>query len=61
MCITKWLKLNAEEIVVEVPDGQFKLEISMSIQLTVLSELGLSATPDSLWGHALGNLCITPD
>ena len=47
------LKLNAEEIVVEVPDGQLKLEISLSIQLTVLSELGLSATPDSLWGHAL--------
>lgn len=47
------LELTCEEITVDVPDVQLKLEISLSIQLTLLSELGSSATPDSLWGHAL--------
>ncbi|MGV8805665.1 MAG: GAF domain-containing protein [Polaromonas sp.] len=47
------LELTAEDITIDVPDSQLKLEISLSIQLTLLSELGTAATPDSLWGHAL--------
>lgn len=38
---------------VDLPDNKLKLELSLSIQLASLSEFGPSATPDSLWGHAL--------
>ena len=47
------LELTSERVRVDAPDGQCRLEISLSIQLTLLSEIGPSATPDSLWGHAL--------
>ena len=47
------IEFTSEEVTIDVPDAQLKLEISLSIQLTLLSDLGLSATPDSLWGHAL--------
>lgn len=46
-------RLTSPCAMVNLPDHKLLLEISLSIQTTSLSQLGLQATPDSLWGHAL--------
>lgn len=49
--------LTFPSAMLDLPDNKLKIEISFSIQMASLSEFGTSATPDSLWGHALSVSC----
>lgn len=50
---SKMARLAFSCATVNLPDHKQSLEISLSIQVMSLSQMGLQATPDSLWGHAL--------
>lgn len=46
-------QLTFPHAAVDLPDSQRRLDLSLSINVAFLSELGPSATADSLWGHVL--------
>ncbi|MCX7258661.1 MAG: GAF domain-containing protein [Polaromonas sp.] len=46
-------RLTSAFATVNLPDHKLLLEISLTTQIMTLSQFGLQATPDSLWGHAL--------
>lgn len=46
-------QLTFPDATVDLPDSQLRLEISLSVRVASLAELGPSATAQGLWAHAL--------
>jgi len=45
--------LTAPSVILNLPDSKLQLEISLSIQISVLSDFDVSATSDVMWAHVL--------
>jgi len=45
--------LTAPSVIVNLPDSKLRLEVSLSIQISVLSDFDISATSDVMWAHVL--------
>lgn len=46
-------KLTFPRATVDLPDSKLQFEISLTVKVAWLADLGPSATPNSLWAHAL--------
>ena len=45
--------LTAPSVTVNLPAGKLRLDVSLSIQINVLSDFDVSVTPDFMWAHVL--------